>query len=309
MMSSMVAAAEAPIWRAVGPAGVGTLSMTGTLASIGQASRPRPADPAVRVHPAPGCFRPGAGRADTYLPACTRQEAVLEHVQRRRPGLVSDERAERGRHGGIPLGACLPEPREPPARRRERQITGPRERLIRRQQTGLHPRHWLLPVAGRGRRTARLREGRRSPQGLRGARLCRHFRGHSARANPAYGTFPQAGRLTAMIRERAARSFAARIADPLLGTPGRGHGGRVDPSSANLPGSSSHLVTRHVGRTSVSAGSIAAISAGSLVTTGCLRSLAQMATLTSTTSVERVDAHLAPMRRASLASRAIIDVT
>src|SRR5262249_31478193 len=65
---------------------------------------------------------------------------------------------------------------------------------------------------------------------------------------------------------------------------------------------------RHVGRTSVSAGSIAVISPGSLVMTGCPRSLAQMATLTSTMSAVRVAAHRAPTRSAILASSGTTNV-
>ena len=65
---------------------------------------------------------------------------------------------------------------------------------------------------------------------------------------------------------------------------------------------------RHVGRTSTSAGSIAAISSGSLVMTGCPRSLAQIATLTSTMSAVRVTAHRAPTRSAILASSGTTDV-
>jgi hypothetical protein len=44
---------------------------------------------------------------------------------------------------------------------------------------------------------------------------------------------------------------------------------------------------RQLGRMSVSEGSIAAMSSGSVVMTGCPRSLAQMATLTSTMSAVR----------------------
>jgi alcohol dehydrogenase len=65
---------------------------------------------------------------------------------------------------------------------------------------------------------------------------------------------------------------------------------------------------RHKGRTTTSAGSIATISSGSLVMTGCPRSRAQMATLTSTTSAIRVAAHRVPTRSAILASSGTTDV-
>ncbi len=59
---------------------------------------------------------------------------------------------------------------------------------------------------------------------------------------------------------------------------------------------------------SVRAGSIAAMSSGSLVMTACPRSLAQMATLTSTMSAVRVAAHRAPTRSATLASNGMTEV-
>jgi hypothetical protein len=66
---------------------------------------------------------------------------------------------------------------------------------------------------------------------------------------------------------------------------------------------------RQLGRMSVSEGSIAAMSFGSLVMTGCPRSLAQMATLTSTMSAVRVAAQRAPTRSAILVSSGTTDVT
>ena len=66
---------------------------------------------------------------------------------------------------------------------------------------------------------------------------------------------------------------------------------------------------RQLGRMSVSEGSIAAMSSGSLVMTGCPRSLAQMATLTSTMSAVRVAAQRAPTRSAILVSSGTTDVT
>jgi hypothetical protein len=66
---------------------------------------------------------------------------------------------------------------------------------------------------------------------------------------------------------------------------------------------------RQLGRISVSEGSIAAMSSGSLVMTGCPRSLAQMATLTSTMSAVRVAAQRAPTRSAILVSSGTTDVT
>jgi hypothetical protein len=144
---------------------------------------------------------------------------------------------------------------------------------------------------------------RSEPRGER-----RVFR-HSGHVQPVVSGLPLPVRVQPRERDagRPVRAVVP-VQQPHPSAPDRQLPGDRRPDNASPDNGDARLL-RHVGRTSVSAGSIAAISPGSLVMTACLRSLAQMATLTSTMSVDPLDAHRAPTRRASLASRATIDVT